>query len=308
MELPADESLRWIVRNFARLRSVCGEVLGVPVLVQPTAAFFPDEFRGDVPGVAGLLRRIMTYAPIASDLRIELSLTADDASPANGCGSGACGAGRGHASRPRHVEELSDGYRVFVGASDLSHPDLLTASLARSVGAIVIHEASEESDGEDAASMAEVAAAVCGLGVVLTNGAAVWGKSCGGLRLASATAMSVEEAAVALSLFVAVHEVDESQARKHLNATQREAFDVASGWTASNPLIVGALRERPALLETGIFSIEPVRGLLGRWLHMRRIERETRAAPTAAKTSRSEAQMRRFDEVRALVDEVLGEE
>jgi hypothetical protein len=65
------DALRWIVRTSARLRAGHGEAIAAPALVLPTAAFFPDEFRGDAPGVARLLRRIMTYAPIADDLPIE---------------------------------------------------------------------------------------------------------------------------------------------------------------------------------------------------------------------------------------------
>src|SRR5580693_5621667 len=44
MELPSDDSLRWIVGTYARVRSACGEALGAPALVQPTGEFFPDEF------------------------------------------------------------------------------------------------------------------------------------------------------------------------------------------------------------------------------------------------------------------------
>ncbi|HXN33874.1 MAG TPA: hypothetical protein VN894_18520 [Polyangiaceae bacterium] len=309
MELPAADALRWIVRTYARLRAAHGEAIGAPALVQPTAAFFPDEFRGDAPSVARLLRRIVRYAPIADDLPIELAFVAEDGGEAaTGCGSIACGSSPGLGVRARGVEEREGGYRVFVATADVAHADLLTTSLARSVGALVLSEAGEVLGAGSPAESAEVAAVACGFGILLANGAAVWAKSCGGLRVASATALTVEMTAVALALFASVHGVEESEVRAHLRPTQREALDLALGWTASNPLLVDALRDRPAILEAGAFDIEPPRGLLGRWLHKRKIDREMQLAPIAAKPARSADQVRRLEEARALVDEVLGVE
>jgi hypothetical protein len=149
--------------------------------------------------------------------------------------------------------------------------------------------------------------------VLLANGSAVWAKSCGGLRMAQASVLPVEEAAVALALFVAVHGRKASEARAHLGATQREALDLAFAWTDSNPLLVETLRDRPALLEGGAFEIEPVRGMLGRWLHKRKLDKEMRAhsahsTVAAAAPPVSEEKRRRLEEARALVDEVLGGE
>ena len=97
------------------------------------------------------------------------------------------------------VHELENGYRVVVSATDVGNPDVLSTSLARSVGALVLHEAGEHVG----AVPSEIAAVVCGFGVLLLNGSAVWAKACGGLRMAQATVLPVEEMAVALALFVA---------------------------------------------------------------------------------------------------------
>jgi hypothetical protein len=309
MELPSDDALRWIVRAYASLRAAHGEGIGEPPLVQPTGAYFPDEFAGDVAGVARLLRRMMTFAPIADDLGIELAFVAEGEggsveSPAAGCGSIACGSGVGRKTRARGVEEVGDGYRVFVAASDVAHPDLLTTSLARSVGGLVLGEAGEGAGDGGATERAEMASVACGFGVLLANGAAVWAKACGGLRLASATALSVEEMTVALALFVAVHGVPEGEARRYLQTTQREAFDLGVAWVASNPILVQELRERPALLETGVFDLEPVRGPIGRWLHRRKLDKDLRPVAAAPRPARTAEQVRRFEEARALVDEV----
>ena len=303
MDLPSDDSLRWLVRTYARLRARHAEAFTAPALLQPTGAFFPDEFRVDAPSVERLLRRLIGYSPVADDVGIELAFVEPTEGSGGGCGSSACGP-TGSPGARRTVEELCDGYRVFVAASDVPNPDLLTTSLARAVGALVLHEAGEDVDpGDD-----EVAGVACGFGVLLARGASVWAKSCGGLRMAQATTLSVEEACVALALFVAIHDARVSDARAHLGATQREAFDLAQAWVESNPLLVEALRDRPALLETGLFDLEPVRSLVGRWFHKRKLDRELRAPVAPARAPLSDDKRRRLEEARALVDEVLGGE
>jgi hypothetical protein len=274
MDLPSDEALRWMVCNYARLRERYGDVIGAPALLQPTARFFPDEFGADAPGVERLFRRMMGYSPVADDLGVELAFVMPEERGGGGCGSAACGAG-GSPARSS-VEELDNGYRVWVPAADVAHADLLSTSLARAVGSMVLAEAGEEMDaGEE-----EIAAVACGFGVLLANGASVWAKSCGGLRMAQATTLAVEEIAVALALFVAIHQLRTSVARGHLGATQREALDVATAWVESNPRLVEGLRDHPSSLTDGRFDLEPVRGLLGRWMRQRQVDRELRVLKT----------------------------
>jgi hypothetical protein len=308
MDLPAEDTLRWIVRSYARFLAAHGKAIGRPELVLPTGDFFPDEFRGDAPGVARLLGRMIEYSPLADDLPLRIAFHQADAG-AGGCSSPACDS-RAAGSGLRGVDELPEGYQVHVEVSDVAHADVLTASLARSVGALVLHEGGDPLIAAGNSSEAsEMAAVACGFGVLLANGAAVWAKSCGGLRMARATAMPVEEVAVALALFVDVTGVAHSLPSAHLGATQREAFDLALSWTDSNPSIVEALRDRPARLAEGHVEIEPVRGAVGRWLHKRKLDKELRAAPVAAAgPQRTVEQERRLAEARALVDEVLGGE
>jgi hypothetical protein len=148
---------------------------------------------------------------------------------------------------------------------------------------------------------------MCGFGVLLSAGSAVWSRSCGGLTCVQATALSVEESAAALALFTAVHAVDPPAARRHLETTQREAFDDARDWADSNPLLVETLRDRPALLEGGAFDLEPTRGVVGRWLHKRRLERDLRTQVVRPKVAPTAAQQRYLDEAKALVEETFGE-
>lgn len=306
MELPPEDALRWIVQTYAHLRAEHAEALSAPTLVQPTGEYFPDRFQHDAPSVERLLRRMMAHSPLADDLGIELAFLEPAADHAGGCGSAACGPGGGGGGAGPSVQELEDGYRVFVAVTDVANPDVLTASLARAVGALVLHEAGEAGD-EELGAAAEIAAAACGLGVILANGSAVWAKGCHGLKMAQATLLSVEETAVALALFAAVHGVKPSSVQAHLGTTQREALDTAWAWVESNPSIVRALRDEPVLLASGLFSLEPVRGLLGRWLHKRQVHKDgAAAAPASAPVS--DERRRRIEEARALVDEVLGGE
>jgi hypothetical protein len=301
MQLPDDDTLRWIVTTLAHLRAAHGEVVGAPPLLQPTSEFFPDEFRHDVASVGTLLRRMIEYAPLRDGLPVALELLEAAEAHAGGCGSIACGTGGGTAARGLGAEPSGGGYRVRLAVTDVAQADLLTTSLARSVGALVLHEAGEDVD----ANTSEIAAVTCGFGVLLANGASVWAKSCGGLRMTQATSLPVEAIAVALALFVALHGGKASDARRHLGATQREAYDVAEEWVASNAQLIDALRERPAMIATRVFDVEPVRGLLGRWLHRRRTESVMRAAPARQAPPMGEERRRRLEEARALVDEVM---
>jgi hypothetical protein len=148
-----------------------------------------------------------------------------------------------------------------------------------------------------------MAAIVAGFGVLLANGAAVWAKSCGGLRMAQGTALPVEEIAVGLALFVAVHRRAASGARKHLGLTQREAFELAFDWVDCNPALVESLRDRPDELAGGAVDLEPVRGILGQWLHKRRVESATRVPARRPSPAISDERRRRIEEIAALLDE-----
>src|SRR5579864_294153 len=179
MDLPDDDALRWIVRSYARFRAAHGEAIGAPALVQPTGDYFPDEFRRDGPGIVRFLRRMIAHSPVSDEVGVELVVLAGGEQA--GCGSPGCDSAVPAVLRP--VEELEDGYRLFVAAEHLGHSDLLAASFARNIGALALLEAG---DANPSAVEAELVAVACGFGVLLTNGAATWSKGCGGLRMASA--------------------------------------------------------------------------------------------------------------------------
>ncbi|WP_394822774.1 hypothetical protein [Pendulispora albinea] len=275
MELPNDDTLNWIVTRYADFVAKHGEAIGQPELVQPTGEFFPDDFAFDVQSVARLFERMLSYAPVSDDLEFGLQFVdSAQASGGGGCSSGGCGSGSCATDAGANVRdglrngvlETDEGYVAVVNVEYVHNAILLTTSLVRSIGAIVLAEADEEVAESDLGLMSEIAAVASGFGVLLHQGSYVYGKSCGGARVQRATQLSVEELGVALALFTRHHELKASQARGHLDTTQREAFDHALEWVDSNEDIVDGLRERPEEIALGFFEIQPARGLLGRML------------------------------------------
>lgn len=309
MEL-SDDALRSIVSHLAHVRAEYGEVLGDADLVEPNGEFFPDEFKLEPAAIERLMRRMMTYAPLASDLDVEIVYVEPEGEGGGGgCGSGACAPGD---KSPKQVArsnalETHDGYAIMMVATDVGEPKLLTASLARSMGRLVLFEADEDVDPRDEGALAELTAVVCGLGVLLLNGACVYKKGCGGMRRNQGTFLGVEELALACALFVRVGDRKPASVRRHLEITQREAFDAALDWVDGQPRLVQKLKSDPSTLADGVFSLEEKKGLLSRLLSRKREEDEPSLAMSAPRPvrERSPEELRRIAETRALVEEAL---
>jgi hypothetical protein len=271
MDLPSEADIRHLIASYAELKASHGPAFSDSELVLPTADFFPDEFRLDGESVASFMKRMLSYAPVAADLPVGLRfIQPDEASGAGSCSSGACGTGGKGAPLREGVTELDDGYLVDVNVGDVGSPTLLATTLARSAGAIVLSEAGEAPS--DIGTMSEVAAVACGYGVLLANGSYVYAKGCGGVRVHQATRLPVEQIALLLAVFVRDHDLKSNVARAQLEVTPAEAFDQAIALIDSNPEIVAALRSRPEMLAAGLFSIEPVKGVLGRFFARRRAD------------------------------------
>src|SRR5437879_473730 len=128
MELPNEDTLRFIVSRYAHLRAAHGEAIGSPDLVLPTSDFFPDAFSPSPEGVGALLKRTLGYAPVADDVDLELAFVEQAAEGGGGgCSSGACGTGGKTGAVPLGTAlELEDGgYRVLVRVTDVGNPALL---------------------------------------------------------------------------------------------------------------------------------------------------------------------------------------
>lgn len=312
---PSEDALRSIVAHLATLREGWGEVLSEADLVEPTGDYFPDAFAVEPKSIEQLMRRMMSYAPLSADLDVQLAFVEPegDAGGGGSCGSGACGTGaeKGAAAvLGGGAVETEDGYAVPVHTADVVDPTVLTTSLARSMGRLVLHECGEEVEPRDEAALAELTAVACGFGVLLLNGSCVYKKGCGGMRMHQATVLGTDEIALATALFVRVNDAKASRVRKHLEVTQREAFDEALAWVDGQPKLVGALRDHPETLTDGVFALEEKKGLLARLFDRRnepRLELDA-APPASARTvSRSEEERRRIAETKALVEEALQE-
>jgi hypothetical protein len=312
VDLPSEDSLRWLVGRYASLLAAHGEGIGTPRLVQPTGEDFPDAFEVSGPGVARFLQRMIDYAPVSSDLDIQLRAVDDEDGAScgtGGCGTGACGEKKAASPLRDRVIDADDAYIVELPVRDVGNPVRLATTFARSVGSLVLFEAGEEVEAAELGTMSEIAAAACGFGVLLFLGSHIVGKSCGGFSIARHTHLSVEELGVLVALFTRLHGLKPGHARAHLEATQVEAFDEALAWVDSNSAIVADLGNRPELLADGVFKIAQVKGLLGRLFSRSKASREApELTPVSRRTPRSAEEQRRLDEARALVDAALGED
>lgn len=310
----SDDALQTIVAHTARLREGWGDVLADADLVEPTGEYFPDAFALEPESVDRLMRRMMTYAPLAADLEVALAFvepdTSGEAKGGGGCSSGACGPGGEKGATPIHgggAVETEDGYAVPLATTDVGDPTVLTTSLARSMGRLVLHECDEQVDPRDEAALAELTAIACGFGVLLLAGACVYKKGCGGMKMHQATVLSLEEVALATALFVRMNEEKPSRVRRHLEVTQREAFDAVLAWVDTQPKLVAQLRDRPESLTDGVFVLEEKKGLFSRLFDRKKDADDLEALPVSKRPPvvRSEDELRRLAETRALVEEAL---
>jgi hypothetical protein len=310
MAFPSDDALRFVVSRYARLRASFGIVLCDPELIEPSGKHFPDAFALDPEGILKLVRRTMSYAPLADDVEVELGFLEAESESGGGCGGGACAPGEGvkKLSSGAVVELENGSYGIPLRVQDVGDPVVLTASIARAVGAMIVLEAEEPVEESERFAMNELAALSTGLGVLLLNGACVYKKACSGLRAHQATYLDVPELAVATALFCRVHGHNPSTVRRHLETTQAEAWSDAMAWVDSNDEIVAKLRSTPELLADGVFEVENAKGFLGRLFsrrHRRTREMPALAALAAPAKQRSEAELRRRAEMRALVEDAL---
>jgi hypothetical protein len=281
MSLPREDSLRWLVSRYAGLVARHGEAIGTPDLVQPNGDYFPDAFSRTPEGIARLVARTLEYAPVRAGLDVRLAFlegSDGESCGTGGCGSGGCGTGgEKSAGAFERVVELDGAYLLELPVEAVGHPVVLTTTLARAAGAVVLAEAGEEVSAGEHGGMSELAAVASGFGVLLASGAHVYGKSCGGARISSHTHLALEELSVALALFTAQHGMKASAAKAHLEVTQREAFGDALDWVESNPAIVTQLKTRPEALEAGLFRCEETKGFFGKLLAKRAALEEERA-------------------------------
>lgn len=320
VELPPERRLRWLLRSAARL--VEGGAEPVRGLIQPDARHFPDHFDGTPGAVQRLLARIGEHAGL-SDLPLALEIAGAADGSGSSCSSGSCcppAAGAGQPlRRVRPADDPADGYVVAVAAAEVGNPVVLTAGLVRAVAHLFLLEADlyAEFERREYEAAVDLAGVLLGFGVLLANAAYIYSKGCGGVRIASATVLPVEELSTALAIFCYLHRVPVRLARSHLEPTPKALFDEADLWARSNAGVVRLVRDDPKALEADSYSLSAARGWLSRVLGLGRargpsvptdeeLEKMAQKLPsgrTAAKRDPEKEQ--RLEEIRALVDEAL---
>jgi len=328
-ELPA---LRTVARKYAEVMARLDLTRGEQPLVLPNGEWFPDTFRHDEESLERLVCRMQGYAGLER-LEITSQLLGEpvgETCGTGGCGSGACGPATAPGDLLPRLARTADGYRLEMPPAALRHPIALTATLARMLGAIALHE---KGDPNPLEASAELAAVALGFGVLVLEGSYLYTKSCGGPSVGRATVLSCGELALPFALFLAIEDKRPGDARAELSTTQKAAFDEAWALVQSNRAFVERLSNDPSAVASGAGELREARSWLARVLGIGNRRKQKDAATAALEAlERGEsldgiaellktdtpqratdapratrARMTREDDVAALVDEALAE-
>jgi len=286
-------------------------------LVLPTGEFFPDHFDGSEKAVRRLLARVVRLVGL-SDIEIGLNLPRPDdrGGAGGGCSSGACGSGAPTVAQVKRVEETDDGYRIAILPQEVGHTTALTTAMIRAVSHIFLREADlyEAFDVKEAELGIDLAGTMLGFGALLCNGAYIYSKSCGGVKVASVTKLPVEELSLALAVYCKLHRADVRSARPHLETTPRAHFDESCVWADSNSGVIRLLRSNRAAVLSDSYALSEARGWFSRLFGLGRargpsvptddeLERMLERSKPSSKRKVDDEEARRLAAIRELVDE-----
>jgi hypothetical protein len=320
MDLPSTDVRRALVSAYALLGTRLGLLAQERPLVLPNGEFFPDVFTGDEPSVQRLLDRLLEHAGL-SDMAIVARFWGEEDAT---CGTGACGScgPTPPQTEPESVERLVDAgesWQVNVLPGETREPVALSSALCRAIALAVLREADSLQADLPLDLAVDLTAVGLGFGVLLLEGSHIYRKSCGGPSIARATALGPSELALVLTLSAALHGQSLRKVAKHLSATQEEAFAEAKVWADSNAALTALLRRDPERVARGEFELREPASWLGRWLGGK--ARRAPSPETASTFEELEAALQvsaatmavpkprdpKFEEIRRLVDEALGE-
>src|SRR5690606_12695128 len=151
---------------------------------------------------------------------------------------------------------------------EAGHPVVLTTALVRAVSEIFLHEAEawDAFDPRERDAAIDLCGSALGFGVLLCNGSYIYSTSCGGVSVASATSLPVEELTLALAIQVVLHGLSPRPAKKHLDTTPRAHFEAGHAWAASNAAAIDLVRSDRAAVEAQSYSLAEGRGWFSRLL------------------------------------------
>ncbi len=318
VELPNDARLRWILSSAAQLIEAGTEP--VSGLVLPNARFFPDVFDGTPKTIEQLLGRIVHHAGL-DDIEFRLAVVSPEGETTGGggCNSGGCSSGGSSATQLRRVAPAADddsAWIISVAAQEIGNPTVLTTALVRGVSYVFLREAEllAQIEPEQVEATVDMTGVFLGFGVLLANGSYIYAKSCGGVKVQSATRLPVEEITLALAVCCKLHNHQTRAARKDLDPTPKAMFDEASTWADANAGVVRLLRTDRAAIEAESYALSEARGWFSRLFGLGRAkgpsvptdeELEAMVSEQAAGSARpvDPEKAKRLAAIRELVDE-----
>jgi hypothetical protein len=311
MELPEPEALTAIVSRYARLLVEIQSELGPRRLVLPNAQCFPDVFTMDADGATTLVRRMALHAGLG-DVPIEARVVDENGAEAesHGCSSGCQVPTEADGAVPRLVDD-GDGWTLNVPSYELSHPVVLTTTIARAMAHVFLVETLPAGASVEAPAdlTADYAAVALGFGPLLLEGAYIYSKGCGGPRVARVTNAGLGELAVLTALEVCMRGHSPRAVTKELGVTQAAAFKEALEWAQSNEGLVKRLANDPARVAAGDYSLKSAAPWLVRLFKKKDASDEFVPAPAptrAPAAARSRVPNPHDDELRSLVEESLA--
>jgi hypothetical protein len=288
LEFPHEDALSAIVGRYARVLADFGSELGQRALVLPNAKSFPDAFTADSDGAAVLVARMLGHAGLG-DVPVTPRVVDEHGqeASAHGCSSGCQVPLEADGSMPRLVDD-GDGWLLNVPAYELSHPVVLTTTIARALGHVFLAECLPEGTVVEAPAdlTADYASVALGFGPLLLEGAYVYSKGCGGPRVAQVTRAGLPELSVLTALFMCTGGHSLRGALKELGATQSSALRQAHEWAQSNDSLVTRLRKDPERVAAGDFTLSESKPWLVRLFQ--RSDRDDEALPVVS-SSRARA-------------------
>lgn len=306
MDLPADAA-RALIERYARIRARLGEEIGERPLVLPIAEFFPDEFRGDLPSVKRLAKRMQKHAGMADiPVRVAVLDPETDQAAGGGCSSGACAVPKHGAQADfARVSEVNDEWLLQVPTAELRHPVVLTNNLARALSLVFLMETRdpEQPLEEPLDATIDIAAVALGFGELLLEGSHIYQKSCGGPSIGKVTGLTHPELALLCALFVGLGEHSARKLKKQLPPTQAESFGNAWEQVREHRALLDALRTTPERVAEGFFSWKGLGEKHDDEPSLMELEKALRAAPP--KSKRKKERDSADDELSELVGEAL---
>lgn len=255
-----DDAIRALARRYASIVDELDIEVGEPLLVLPTAEFFPDRFTGDEASLSLLAARIQGYAGL-EDVRIDTRLSGAPTGKVDGgscgtssCGTGACATGPQADAPLTRLARVGGGYVMNVPAAELGHSIVLTARLATAFGAVALAERRDDGDVGDPGD-AELAATALGFGVLLLEASYIYSKSCGGPNVQCATSVGLDELSMIFALSAAREGHSVRDALAELGTTQRALVKSAWAVVEESPGLVEMLKKSPLRAARGDFRL-----------------------------------------------------